>query len=213
MPCQLAISITKAVVAHEALERLLTPTVLEAVVTPFLAQHYASFAPSVQRTPIGVTCRIGPVTCALTRGTLTVRTGARTPLAAQLVAQLERLLGDTGAAVYLGRVCDALRSFGPVSLQSLMVAEGATLLAATLLTLRYNGDVEVRVVVLPEGRLQLFVDGAIAFETARAVTLEMLAHLCAQGIPVQRVGAIEQHKDGVSHVHVVTHLEHAYDDS
>ncbi len=60
---------------------------------------------------------------------------------------------------------------------------------------------KIRVFALPGGNVQVFVDEG-TFEVARAATNAILAQLQAQGLPVELVGQIEQHKDDVAHVHV-----------
>lgn len=63
---------------------------------------------------------------------------------------------------------------------------------------------EVRVIVLPGGKLQVFVDGSgVSFEDARLATLKVLGELRARGLQVEQTSEIEQHRDaGVQHVHV-----------
>ena len=63
---------------------------------------------------------------------------------------------------------------------------------------------EVRVFVLPGGKLQVFVDGNdVSFEDAELATLQILDQLRAQGLDVTQTSGIEQHRDpGVHHVHV-----------
>ncbi len=60
---------------------------------------------------------------------------------------------------------------------------------------------KIRMFALPGGTVQVFVDEG-TFEEARAATNAILAQLQAQGLPVELVGQIEQHKDDVTHVHV-----------
>ena len=69
---------------------------------------------------------------------------------------------------------------------------------------------EVKVIVLPGGKLQIFVDGQISFEQAAQITKTVLAQLNAAGIDISEIGAVEQHKDGVTHVHVTgnVHVQH-----
>lgn len=66
---------------------------------------------------------------------------------------------------------------------------------------------KVRIIVLPGGKLQIFVDEG-TFEEAAQATRAILADLSAQGVPIQSVGDIEQHRDGVSHVHVIQEVRH-----
>ena len=63
---------------------------------------------------------------------------------------------------------------------------------------------EIRVFVLPGGKLQIFVDGnGVSFDEAKVATLQVLAQLRAQGFDVEQTSEVEQHKDAnVHHVHV-----------
>lgn len=61
---------------------------------------------------------------------------------------------------------------------------------------------EVKVIVLPGGKLQIFVDGQVSFEQATQITKTVLAQLNAAGIEISEVGPVEQHKDGAEHVHI-----------
>lgn len=69
---------------------------------------------------------------------------------------------------------------------------------------------EVKVFVLPGGRVQIFVDGQVSFEQAQQITKVVIAQLQAGGVEFSEVGAVEQHKDGVEHVHVTgsVHVQH-----
>ncbi len=60
---------------------------------------------------------------------------------------------------------------------------------------------KIRVFALPGGNVQVFVDEG-TFEEAKAATNTILAQLKAQGLPVELVGQVEQHKDDGTHVHV-----------
>lgn len=68
---------------------------------------------------------------------------------------------------------------------------------------------DVRVFILPGGKLQVFVDGdGVTFEQARAATEQVIGQLQAQGIPAEMIGDVEMHKDGVHHVHVRQAITH-----
>jgi hypothetical protein len=69
---------------------------------------------------------------------------------------------------------------------------------------------EIKVYVLPGGQLQIFVDGSnVTYDQAAAATVKLLERLQAQGIPIEQVSQIEQHKDaGVSHVHIIQEARH-----
>ena len=66
---------------------------------------------------------------------------------------------------------------------------------------------KMRIFALPGGQLQVFVDEG-TFAEAKAATEEVLARLNALGLPVELVGQIEQHKNEVSHVHVLIDMDH-----
>jgi hypothetical protein len=66
---------------------------------------------------------------------------------------------------------------------------------------------KVRVFALPGGQIQIFVDEG-TFAEAKAKTEALLAQLKAQGLPVDIVGQVEQHKDDVTHVHVTSDVHH-----
>ena len=64
---------------------------------------------------------------------------------------------------------------------------------------------EVRVLALPGGQLQIFIDGAgVTYEEAARVTGRVLAELRAQFGEVRQTSPIELHRDGgAGHAHVV----------
>ena len=69
---------------------------------------------------------------------------------------------------------------------------------------------EVRVLVLPGGKLQIFVDGQVTFDQAQAITQAVLAQLAVQGVAISEVGPVEQHREGVTHAHVQEHIHHGH---
>jgi hypothetical protein len=70
--------------------------------------------------------------------------------------------------------------------------------------------VEIKVYVLPGGNVQIFVDGPVSFAQAQQITQAVIAQLQASGVALSEVGTVEQHKDGVSHVHITggVHVQH-----
>jgi hypothetical protein len=60
---------------------------------------------------------------------------------------------------------------------------------------------QMRVIVLENGTIQIFGDEG-PFDEARQATERVLALLAAQGVPVEQVGEIEQHRPDVEHVHL-----------
>jgi hypothetical protein len=67
--------------------------------------------------------------------------------------------------------------------------------------------VEIKVIVLPGGKVQMFVDGQVSFEQAQQITQAVIAQLQAGGVEFSEVGAVEQHRDGVSHAHITGNVD------
>jgi hypothetical protein len=73
---------------------------------------------------------------------------------------------------------------------------------------------QVRIFVLPGGKVQVFVDKGEdevsdpSFEEAQAITAKVLNHLQACGVEVKQQGEVESHRVGVGHVHVLQHAYH-----
>ncbi len=82
----------------------------------------------------------------------------------------------------------------------------------TMLMLHMEGGnaVELKVYVMPGGSVHIFVDGQVSFEQAQAITQAVMAQLQASGIAFREIGTVEQHRDGVSHVHITggVHVHH-----
>lgn len=66
----------------------------------------------------------------------------------------------------------------------------------------------IRVFTLPSGQVQMLVDEA-SFEEAQQMTTLLLTQLQAQGIPLELLDQIEQHKADVSHVHIRQEVKQA----
>ncbi len=66
---------------------------------------------------------------------------------------------------------------------------------------------KLRVFVLPEGKIQIFVDEGTE-EEARLVTKAVLVQLQASGIPFADIGEIELHRQGSDHVHITQEVKH-----
>lgn len=70
--------------------------------------------------------------------------------------------------------------------------------------------VEVKVIQLPGGELQVLIDGDLPFEEAERITTIVLAELGA-AIPggVRQTSAVEQHREGgLRHAHIVGEVGH-----
>jgi hypothetical protein len=67
----------------------------------------------------------------------------------------------------------------------------------------------LKVIRLPNGEIQVFVDGDISFDVASQASKATLARLKAMGIDLKSVEEPEQHKGGEGrHVHILDH-QHA----
>ena len=60
---------------------------------------------------------------------------------------------------------------------------------------------QLRVVALPDGTIQIFGDEGPFAEASKA-TERLLALLAEAGVPVELVGEVEQHRADVEHVHL-----------
>jgi hypothetical protein len=65
----------------------------------------------------------------------------------------------------------------------------------------------VKVYVLPQGTIQVFIDDA-SDEEATALTKQVYVTLKASGIPFERIGDVEFHRSGGDHVHVISEVKH-----
>jgi hypothetical protein len=66
----------------------------------------------------------------------------------------------------------------------------------------------IKLIALPGGEVQLFVDGDITYADASQRTQQILAYLRENGVPLELISGIEQHRDpGATHVHVVALLD------
>jgi hypothetical protein len=66
---------------------------------------------------------------------------------------------------------------------------------------------QVKVYVLPQGNIQVFIDDATD-EEATTLTQQVYATLKAAGIPFDRIGEVEFHRNGGDHVHVIQEVQH-----
>lgn len=66
----------------------------------------------------------------------------------------------------------------------------------------------IKVIALPGGAVQIFVDGDLSYDDASEQTKKVLAYLRDQGIPLEMMSGIESHRDpGATHVHVVAPID------
>jgi hypothetical protein len=140
MPCNLAVSITKAAVTEEHLLALLTPAVVQPVVVAYLRQPgvlTAGERVGVTTPGARVVVTVGALTFHIDGGRVsTVATaGATDARGRALVDALSALLALAADTLFAQQVRVALAAFGRVSQQSVTVDNGGVPQAATVLTL------------------------------------------------------------------------------
>ena len=158
MPCNLAVSITKAAVTDEHLNELLVPDVLERLARAYLESEGYAASESLSYPNAGefslsrmygneIILTVCPAkqdrayperfSLFLVGGRVTGR-GQRGPLAAQMdamVAAFEQLLRETANSLLAQEIADALAVFGAVQQQQVSVDEGGQIKMATVVTL------------------------------------------------------------------------------
>lgn len=141
MPCNLAISITKAAVTDAARVALLTSEVVQPVLTQWLAGQVPRLSVSAVRVVRGgveVQVMEGNISLSVSieRGKIRIDTERVGRAAAdRLQTQLTELLGFIADRVTAQRIAALLGQFGDVTAQSVMVEDAGTVVAAQVLTL------------------------------------------------------------------------------
>ncbi|NNJ13616.1 hypothetical protein EKD04_025145 [Chloroflexales bacterium ZM16-3] len=140
MPCNLAVSITKAAVSEERLRALLTPEAVRPVIEAYLRQPGVVGAGErvhVQRQGDGLAVRVGSLTLTIRDGQVQTRAsrGYNDTRAQELTDALSALLALAADALFAQQVRAALATFGPVAAQQVTVDNGGVTQAATVLTL------------------------------------------------------------------------------
>jgi len=144
MPCNLAVTITKAAVSQAQLVALLTPEVVQAVVEAYLRQP-GVLAPgetaAVQRSgpTITITIQVGGgrrIAMAIADGVVQATTRTSDQRAQELVDALSPLLARAADARFAQQVQAALARLGPVTAQAVTVANEGIPQQAVVLTMR-----------------------------------------------------------------------------
>lgn len=141
MPCNLAVSITKAAVTEERLLVLLTPAAIQPVIEAYLAQPgvlRAGDTARVTRQGERLTVAVAGLTITIEGGRVRANaTAGRTDVRARaLVDGLSNLLSLAADALFAQQVKGALSRFGKVGQQQVVVEEAGVTQAATVLTLK-----------------------------------------------------------------------------
>jgi hypothetical protein len=142
MPCNLAVSITKAAVTEERLLALLTPEAVQPVVEAYLRQPGVlkpgeSF--NVNRQGNRLMIMVGSLRLFIERGRVSTYAtqGYNDVRGEELVSALSNLLALAADALFAQQVKAALAPFGKVAQQQVMVDNGGVTQAATVLTLKF----------------------------------------------------------------------------
>ncbi|NNJ13396.1 hypothetical protein EKD04_024015 [Chloroflexales bacterium ZM16-3] len=140
MPCNLAVSITKAAVTEERLRALLTPEAVQPVIAAYLRQPGVVGAGErviVQRQGDGLAVTVGSLTLTISGGQVQTRAtrGTNATRAQELADALSDLLALAADTRFAQQVRAALATFGTVAAQQVTVDNGGVTQAATVLTL------------------------------------------------------------------------------
>ena len=249
MPCNLAVSITKAAVSEAHLRAILTPEVILPLIEAYLRLPGVLHAERVtlQRQGDAIVVTVGRVTMTIREGRVETQATRGDVRAKELTDGISALVAGIADALFAQQIRAALTPFGTVAAEQVTVdndgvSQVVTMLTMTLmeggnaveltvftpqqvtvdndgfsqvvtmLMLHMEGGnaVELKVYVMPGGSVHIFVDGQVSFEQAQAITQAVMAQLQASGIAFREIGTVEQHRDGVSHVHITggVHVRH-----
>jgi hypothetical protein len=109
-----------------------------------------------------------------------------------------RLVADRLFAQEIGLALKARATL--LSGQTADVTNAGVVQRATVYSVQIN-DLKARVFVLPQARVQIFIDNG-TFAQARTATQQLIKGIQTQGLQLQMTSDIEQHRDDVDHVHV-----------
>lgn len=216
MPCNLAVSITKAAVTEAHLMALLTPEVILPLIEAYLRLPGVLHAERVtlQRQGDAITVTVGRVTMTIREGRVETQATRGDVRAQELTDGISALVAGIADALFAQQIRAALTPFGTVAAEQVTVDNDGVSQVVTMLTMTLmegGNAVELKVYVVPGGTIQIFVDGQVSFEQAQAITQAVMAQLQASGIAFREIGTVEQHRDGVSHVHITggVHVRHS----
>ena len=215
MPCNLAVSITKAAVSEAHLRAILTPEVILPLIEAYLRLPGVLHAERVtlQRQGDAIVVTVGRVTMTIREGRVETQATRGDVRAKELTDGISALVAGIADALFAQQIRAALTPFGTVAAEQVTVDNDGVSQVVTMLTMTLmegGNAVELKVYVMPGGSVHIFVDGQVSFEQAQAITQAVMAQLQASGIAFREIGTVEQHRDGVSHVHITggVHVRH-----
>ena len=203
MVCNLAVAITRAAIADERLRALVDLHIdqVQQMMVGFLVRRHPELSVQASSRDPRVLV-VGPHTIRIIDGRVTV-SGSRESgyLAETLAEQAKEFLQVLADQLFIQEVGRVLKAYTSVTnVQTSNVDNQGVLQRATVYTLRL-ANLQARVFVLPGGRMQIFVDTG-SFPQAKALSGQLLSTMQAQGLDIQMIGEVEQHRDGTDHVHV-----------
>ncbi|GHO51405.1 hypothetical protein [Ktedonospora formicarum] len=206
MTCNLAVAITKAALIDERLKALLDQHLdqVTLLLARYLQRRHPQLAIDSNQARIGKLTLGEGLVVELAQGTVSI-TGVSTSRTAQYMEDLSQeastFLTLVADQLFTQEVEGVLRQVGRLTAkQTSDVEDAGGAQRATIYSLQI-ANLKVRVFVLPQGKLQIFVDTG-TFNQAKTATLVILRDLQAQGLEVQLTSEVEQHRDDVDHVHV-----------
>jgi hypothetical protein len=66
-------------------------------------------------------------------------------------------------------------------------------------------SVQARVFILPEGKIQIFIDNGTEEEAIEA-SKKIMANMQASGVNFESIGEVELHRTGGEHAHIVNEV-------
>jgi hypothetical protein len=205
MACNLAVSIMKAALSDERLKRLIDEHLdqVTGIVSKYLHRRHPL---------LDIASGLGTGQLIVGEGLkLTIAqgqvelSGVRTSRTAQYMEDLSQetsaFLKLVADQLFTQEVERTLKNGATIlGKQTKDVENAGTVQRATVYSIQIKG-LQARVFVLPNARLQVFIDTG-TFEQAKTATLQLLQAVQAEALNLQMVGEIEQHRDDIDHVHV-----------
>jgi hypothetical protein len=205
MVCNLAIAITKAVLTDERLKALIDEHLDQ--VTGIMAKYLHRRHPQLMVDPGAKTGQLAVgegLTLTIQQGDVRI-SGPRSSHTAQYIEDLSQetstflqLLADQLFTQEVERTLKATATI--TGKQASDVENAGKTQRATVYSIQIQ-NLKARVFVLPEARVQIFIDTG-TFSQAKAATLQLLQAIQTQGLELKMMGEVEQHRKDVDHVHV-----------
>jgi hypothetical protein len=206
MVCNLAVAITKAACSDERLKALIDEHLdeVQCLMAAYLHRQHPRLVVKPGPSGTGEIAVGDGLTLTIAQGNVTL-TGARAsrtaPFMEALCQEASALLRLTADQFFAQEVEYALKQAALITAKQTKEVENAgAVQRATMYCIQMSG-LKARVFVLPNARVQIFVDTG-TFAQAKMATVHLFRELQAQGLPLTMQGDVEQHRQDVDHVHV-----------